>query len=504
MIPVTSSDVSSNAEVVFLFSFPTEEQKEQLLKWLSADEAHLAVLVEEREEQFLALSFLFAGHLQVRLLFLRQIGEEDLKQVCWEACLKRAAFIFAADCSEERRLVGADFFATLAHYQRGIDLLASDYSDLGMQIASNTFGNLKYLTKAKNGLSLQNAFQNVPAIICGAGASLTAQLENLPEAMKCALVFAGGSAMQVFSAAGIFPHFISSIDPDPPYERFAAINSFAAPFFYQSRLSGQLLPLVQGELIWLPDNGGWGWEKAILQEAGVFEGGWTVATFCTAVASHLGCNPIIFLGMDLAFREERYAAGVTHAIEEELVVVNGAEGEQLFSKRDWILSAEWLSEFARQHPGMAFWNASTGGLPISGVKNFSFIEVMQELTNFADLGGLVHAQLQKAQPASYATAEELQEKSQRVVEGIVRIEGMCDALLEICERLHPQPPFESGQYVLLEMDLEEDEIYQKVFLPIRQVWQHLLRRSSPYPIADHLNRWLFLKRICRALRNSIE
>ena len=144
-------------------------------------------------------------------------------------------------------------------------------------------------------------------------------------------------------------------------------------------------------------------------------------------------------------------------------------------------------------------------MPISGVKNASFTEILQELEIDEDLEGLVHSRLEQVLPF---TEGEWNGKREKVFEGIARVEGICNRLLEICEQLHPHPPFEHGTYALLEMDLEEDEIYQKVFLPIWQVWQHLLRHSSAYPLAAHLNRWLFLKRICQeylaALREYYE
>ena len=226
-----------SVEVIFFFGCPSQRERKILFQWLSSCDTRVAVLIEDREEQFFALRLLFGDRERVRLLFCDKIDEEALKQLCWEVCLKRSVFCFALDYPEERKGSGIHFFTMLSHYQRGIDLLASDYSDLGIQMTRNIISNLKYLPKAKNGLSLKGVFQDIPMIICGAGASLMAHVEYIPDAMRKALIFAGGSAMQVFSSHGFSPSFTASIDSSPPYERFAAQSAFAAPFFYQNRFS---------------------------------------------------------------------------------------------------------------------------------------------------------------------------------------------------------------------------------------------------------------------------
>jgi hypothetical protein len=473
-------------DVRWVFGLPPLAQRDVLQRWLEEKQERLLVLVEEREEAFFSLHLAFGLHPQVRTLFHQ--GEEALKQMCWEQVLRGAEYVFSDDCSLDRRQQGEVFFTKVAHYQRGIDLLASDYGDLGVLVLRNTLANLAHACQAevRSGISLKDQLKGLPAIICGAGPSLSMHGESLKQMGQRAAIFAGGSAIQALSSYGVNPHFLASIDPDPPYDPFFERSAFTIPFCYQNRLCERLLPLVRGEKLLFPDNGGHGWEKILLGEETIFEGGWTVATFCTAVAVHLGCDPIIFLGLDLSYSEEIYAEGVSEkSVHGGVVaVVNREEGEKkLFSKRDWILSAEWLGEFAAEHPQCTFFNAGKG-LPIPGVETVCFEELCVQ--NAAHRLAVV----QQGEILTL-TKEQLQRKVEKILNGLLHIDALCDQLLLICERLHPQMPFENGKYILLEMDLEAEEVYQTICAPVWHVWQHLLPKSVP----AHLNRWLFLKRL---------
>src|SRR5690606_30787893 len=84
----------------------------------------------------------------------------------------------------------------------------------------NLLKNFRYLSKSFQAESLKGCFQGIPAIICGAGPSLTQALPVLSECKEKALLIAGGSTITALSKNGILPHLSLAVDPNPEeYER---------------------------------------------------------------------------------------------------------------------------------------------------------------------------------------------------------------------------------------------------------------------------------------------
>src|SRR5271170_3378158 len=105
----------------------------------------------------------------------------------------------------------------------------------------------------------------------------------------------------------------------------------------------------------MPDAGSYPLEAYLAAECGIFaerfDAGWTVANFCTALAAHLGCSTVIFVGMDFSCEPDNiYAAQIADEENREALIALQHEGKELYSKRDWLMSAEWMCAFAQKNP----------------------------------------------------------------------------------------------------------------------------------------------------------
>ena len=194
--------------------------------------------------------------------------------------------------------------------------LLQEFLQYGLPYFRNFYPNLFRLVGSSLGDSLKDQFRGIPAIICGAGPSMTRQLEILKSLDDRALIFAGGSALNALNAAGIQPHLGAGIDPNPDqYDRLSRNSAFELPFLYRNRLENRAFGLVHGPRIYITGSGGYDIAEWFEKQLGIkgeeIDEGFNVVNFCIDIARLWGCNPIIFVGMDLAFTEmQSYAKGI--------------------------------------------------------------------------------------------------------------------------------------------------------------------------------------------------
>ncbi|HSX12251.1 MAG TPA: 6-hydroxymethylpterin diphosphokinase MptE-like protein, partial [Rhabdochlamydiaceae bacterium] len=344
---------------------------------------------------------------------------------------------------------------------------------------------LRNIGEAKKGASLFGAFKGVPALICGGGASLEANGALLQEWKDKALLFSGGAGLNVLCRWGIKPHFAAGIDPNPSLDRFWDQNAFESCFFYQSRFNAEQLSFWQGERLWIEGSGGFPAEEWLFSST-PFDGGWNVATFLTRIAYELGCNPIILCGVDLGSKNKKlYAEGVKET-EEESVELNG-----LYTKKDWIMAADWLSRFAETHSDVV-WINSSDGLKFRGFSAKNLKEI--ELPPAGDLEGLIHTEMQNANLLKQDLG-----RWDLLRESFNKTSQLCGQLLQVMEKYFPEPPQEKGDYILLEVELEAELAYQKFLLPVWNVWKYILQReiepNVPKAYGIDVHRVLFMMRV---------
>lgn len=256
-------------------------------------------------------------------------------------------------------------FDDLLEWKAQADFLRlSDVADFGILAMQNAIQNLQ--SKSKPGLQLKDKFQQVPALIIGAGPSLEKEAHLMEKFQNKGLIFAGGSALSLLPIA---PHFAAGIDKSE-FKKHPYPN---VPFCYQNRIVPDALSFMQGELLLFPESSfpmiQW------LEKEEPFDAGWVVANFLTAIAVHMGCNPIIFLGVDLCYPEK--------SVPEAHLV----QFRDTWTQNDWIMAAQWTADFARQHEDRQFICASkTSLLPIG---KMSFKDILQTINLENDYGSLV-------------------------------------------------------------------------------------------------------------------
>ena len=365
----------------------------------------------------------------------------------------------------------------------GIELTVCLYRDFGIPQLMNVFSNLTTPQKIQKGEALSGHFKKVPAVICGAGPSLEKSMDTLKTLENHALIFGGGSALLPLSTHQIPVHFAVALDPDSPRERFLKQSYFEVPLFYQNSVSHSLFMHSQGPKLCLGQKGSFPLEKELGVDLKPYDVGWNAATFATQIAYQLGCDPIIFVGMDLCVYPEKEYAGQMEELRENSIECIDRFGSMVRTRPDFLMAKKWLESFAQSHPNCNFLNASESGLELEGIP-YTDLDLKQAPF---DLKSKVH---QAVVAAPFLNVSQVPEKLQAIYQSINR----CDELL--------------GSAREKELDLEL--FYQEHLLPNWEVWKHFLQKEEIVKemedpeIEKKLQQTIFFKEVTQSFRREYE
>lgn len=485
--------------VLCLYSSPDAEMIPVLLQWLEEKQERYIIIFEQSEALLLRPGF----HERVRFCFAH--NEEAMRCLAWEFVFLHVDFFLYPENSLAENQMAKSIFNKMFKISEEIHLQASSYKERGLDGLKNVLKNWPVLLKARQGADLYGKFTNVPAIICGAGISLEKEITQLKSLENQALIFAGGTALCAFSAFGLTPHFVAAIDPHPMGKRFEKHALQNVPLFFQGRIQPQQLQQMGQQLLWIPSNcmdPAETWLCKELKSAHLAqETGWNVSTFLVAIAHAMGCNPIVFVGMDFVEESGKsYAGGIQREEIGSLVKVSGQE--DVWTRRDWIQAADWLSSWIKKYPDRRWINTSFQGLEIQGVEKKALKDL--SFPKQKDLKSFVFNNVQDTNKL-VKNEEWFVQKKEQLLSSFVKVGVCCEKMLVLLEKIFPHSPERNGEYALLEIEIESELAYQDFLLPVWEVWKHVFARKVPQDIPETyalgLNRWLFIKGICDETRS---
>jgi hypothetical protein len=379
-----------------------------------------------------------------------------------------------------------------------------DYFQFGVGFFRNFYPNLLELPNAHWGNGLFNCFSNVPAIICGAGPSLNKNVDLLASLKERALLFAGSSALNALIPKGIIPHFGVAIDPNKEqYPRVAVTQPYHIPFFYRNRLFHEALTAMTGPRLYLTGSGGfetahW-FERQLNIEGEDLDEGHNVVNFSLQIAQALGCNPIILVGVDLAFTNQQYYAdGIATNLKlsaEDLkiegtsnfdpVLKEDIYGNPVYTLWKWITESEWIAEFATLHPEITIINATEGGLGFKGIVNATLQETIQQfLMTSKDEIKQIKLEIHK-HSLSHIHIEHIFELLEQMKVSLDQCVVLLSRLMEADDQLAEKikqggsvpDDLHTPSISLLETDLEEEIGYQFLLDIFNKVYIHSHHRD---------------------------
>ncbi|MBS0625044.1 MAG: motility associated factor glycosyltransferase family protein [Verrucomicrobia bacterium] len=374
----------------------------------------------------------------------------------------------------------------------------------GYQPFQNFLKNVPHLADSFYINGMKGAFAGVPAIICGAGPSLKKAFETIRTLENRALIFAGGSAIAAFSAAGIQPHFCIAIDPnEEELKRLKNSFAFEIPFLYSTRVHPGVFHTSNGPFGYLRSGIGgvselWIEEELELTEPLIGEHlsseSITVTAIAVSAAQWLGCNPILLSGLDMAYTGgQRYSSGVgvneglegldqVRTAADRIVPKKDRSGQTVFSAVRWVMESASLSHYAKAHPEIRFINTTEGGIGFEKIDYLPFEKAAQELTAEYDLRGMIHAAIAQGK---------MSEKSELIP---AKMAELRESLEKVISYLHILTGEEKGSGALAEMEMKEEIAYCVLFYDIPTLLPQMLRTEEPD------RRWHVLLKLARQYR----
>lgn len=263
---------------------------------------------------------------------------------------------------------------------------------LGQDFLNNRF---KHLCTIQHQLLLEqikNKFDDIPAILVAGGPSLDKNIHLLKQAQEKAVIIAVDTVLPTLLNHGVHPHFLTCIDPNNlTFEKFADVAPKAKDIAlicssWVNPKTPKIFPASQ--TFWTftakPMEA---WISSLIGGNLLTGGASTVAHLNLIAANILGCDPIIFIGQDLA-----YPQSVTHASGTVLqgssptgIIVNNTEGETvkgidgtiLRTNRSFLSMKTHFEAFI-SNSSKTYINATEGGAHIDGTQVTSLQRVVDK------------------------------------------------------------------------------------------------------------------------------
>jgi len=173
----------------------------------------------------------------------------------------------------------------------------------GAKIADNDIATLPYVIRHRGVNDLKDLFKGKPAVMVGTGPALNRNIHLLKETQDKVIIVAVAQALRPLLAYGITPDFICTVDfGEVNMTHLAGLMDETVPLVTINKTYAPILKAYKGpKFISASINQGYD-ETAhgILKDKGELAQGGSVAHMAYSLCAHMGCSPVMFVGMNLA------------------------------------------------------------------------------------------------------------------------------------------------------------------------------------------------------------
>ncbi|SFK81307.1 Uncharacterized conserved protein [Paenibacillus sp. 1_12] len=251
----------------------------------------------------------------------------------------------------------------------------------------NTLDNVDAITHSTPLSEMRDAFAGKPAFIVSNGPSLDTNIEHLAKAVGRSLILTAESALRPCLSRNITPDAICVTERSPDVYHYHFANQKLPEKLVivgLTLIDPRITKLMKGS--WIPvfrslEHSSRWIRESITEEVAVLKGGSSSAHLAFEFALWTGASPIIFVGQDLAFgdnkqthsmqsvyAEDRLAAQVQSLRQQPEYVVPGVDGNPVLTTKLWHEFKSWFEQQIRLHPQTRFIDATEGGAYIQGTE----------------------------------------------------------------------------------------------------------------------------------------
>jgi hypothetical protein len=492
----TSLDLEG-IDTLYVFGLGLGYAYDLLKEWLDAKRGRCLIFLEENLgniEAFLkgqeTSRVLLDSRVHFRCVLEEQMWDEMIEDLAQEFVSDKVACTVLPTYQEKRGEWFKKIELKLLRATAAIHALFCE-SLHSQKIFANLYPNFQKLPHVFFANKLEGKFAKVPAIICGAGPSLKTAIPILKDLENKALIIAGGSSITALTSQGIEPHLGIALDPNfEEYKRLKPSQAFEMPLLYANRVHPDIFATCNGPCGYLrSDTGGIaeGWLEEKLGITGEAIGpdlgreAFSVTTLAVALAYSMGCDPIIFVGVDLAYTGmQRYAGGVLDVandlsfdkmkedkrVMERLLEREDRNGNTVYTTLKWVMESSCIGAYALAHPERTFLNATDGGIGFPHISYLSLEEIKDRYCYRSfNLRGKIHSEVEKNK-MSYIKAEVLQEL-------FASLKTSLERTLQLSEEILQET---TGRQAVLEMDFMDEMAFECFLQPLIPTLDRLLGR----------------------------
>jgi hypothetical protein len=288
---------------------------------------------------------------------------------------------------------------------------------------SQGLANLPALARWPSVATVGDGFAGLPMVIIAPGPSLANNVEQLRDLRGRAIVTAFSHSLKPALAAGIVPDLVLTVDPQDVRYHFDGCDLSRSCLVNAATVHPALFELPAQRFLTLSANSAIDdWLFDSIGEDAVVPGGGSVATTALSLALRWGCDPIIFVGLDLSFPGGAYyvststdgaaraeidargmmrvagwssafnamkAGGGPASASERAVELPGWSGGVVPSSFVFSLFHRWFVARMRDLTSATVFNCTEGGAFIEGMDHRRLAEVLPLLGRQIDVGDVL-------------------------------------------------------------------------------------------------------------------
>ena len=230
---------------------------------------------------------------------------------------------------------------------------------------------------------LFNKYKNKPLYIISAGPSLDKNIKELKSIGDRGIILSVGRAVRPLLKENIMPDFIIITDPSPYlYNMQLDGLEINVPIIVLSTCDKNVMLNYKGKkLIALQKGYRQAEEYAKQHNHKLIETGGSVATTALDVAINMGCNPITFVGQDLAYTDGKSHSKDTFSKDmdssKNLREIEDVYGNIVCAPKNLYSYLRWIQNRIKIEKDIKFIDATEGGARIEGTKIINLRETIE-------------------------------------------------------------------------------------------------------------------------------
>jgi len=262
----------------------------------------------------------------------------------------------------------------------------------------NALNNFRYIMNTPNIFNKNNNFlKNKPAVIVSAGPSLEYEIENLRYIKEkgLAYIFSAGSAVNTLIEKGIYPHACWSIEPNAHswavYKKIISLGIKSIPLIFGSTTASNIVESYPGNLyhfITAKDLVSQYYLGNSLSSDEIVGMASSVAVVTLLALHKLGASPVILVGQNLAYKDQRYySEGIDYGFGSEkidsayfnsLFKVPGVDGKYVYTDDSLNCFRKDMEAFIRDYGITGVINTTRDGAMIKGTSYIPLDELLRD------------------------------------------------------------------------------------------------------------------------------